>query len=203
LTGNMGSGKSIVSAIFNILGIPVYHADLESRKLFENNNIKVLIRDAFGSGVFTGNGEIDRKILARIVFSDAVKLNTLNSILHPLVKENFREWVDRQCYSPYIIHEAAIIFESGFQCEFDRIVHVACPKEIAIARVIERDHAERKDILKRMQFQMDDDRKATLSDFVIRNDGTEMLIPQVLAIHQSLSENSAEHVQDIPAEITD
>lgn len=203
MTGNMGSGKSIVSAIFNILGIPVYHADLESRKLFENNNIKVLIRDAFGSGVFTGNGEIDRKILARIVFSDAVKLNTLNSILHPLVKENFREWVDRQCYSPYIIHEAAIIFESGFQCEFDRIVHVACPKEIAIARVIERDHAERKDILKRMQFQMDDDRKATLSDFVIRNDGTEMLIPQVLAIHQSLSENSAEHVQDIPAEITD
>jgi len=188
LTGNMGSGKSLVSTIFTILGVPVYHADQESRRLLENRNIKEMIRKVFGSSVFSSNDEVNRKILAATVFSNASSLKTLNMILHPLVKENFRDWVSRQRRACYVIHEAAILFESGFQGEFDRIIHVSCPKEIAIARVIGRDNFNREEILKRIQFQMEDEKKAALSDFVIQNDGSEMIIPQVLAIHKSLSE---------------
>lgn len=188
LTGNMGSGKSLVSTIFTILGIPVYHADHVSRRLLETGNIKETIRKIFGAGVFTRNDEVDRKALAGIVFSKASSLATLNMILHPLVKEDFRAWVRSQSDTPYVIHEAAIIFESGFQGEFDRIIHVSCPREIAVTRIIDRDHFGREEILKRMQFQMEDEKKAALSDFVIRNDGSEMIIPQVLAIHKSLLE---------------
>jgi dephospho-CoA kinase len=186
LTGNMGSGKSFISSIFALLGVPVYHADQESKGLLQDDTVKEMLRKVFGTAVFTGDGEVDRKNLAGIVFSDASSLKTLNSILHPLVKENFREWVSLQHEARYVIHEAAIILESGFQGEFDRIIHVACPKEIAIARVMERDYIGREEILKRMQFQMEDKKKAALSDFVIRNDGSEMVIPQVLAVHQAL-----------------
>jgi dephospho-CoA kinase len=103
-----------------------------------------------------------------------------------LVIDDFENWCEKYRGSPYIIHEAAIIYESGNQAIFNQIIHVSCPKEIAIERVIKRDSIEREEILKRMQYQMDDDEKAKLSDFVIRNDGSEMIIPQVLNINEQL-----------------
>ncbi|MEI6456382.1 MAG: dephospho-CoA kinase [bacterium] len=185
LTGNIGSGKTMVSSIFNVLGIPVYHADQESKKFLGDDAVRRRILEFFGQKVFTGEGEIDRKALAGIVFNDAAALRKLNDILHPLVRDDFREWTSHRS-GCYVIHEAAVIIESGFRNEFDQIIHVSCPAGIAIDRVTLRDSVSRDEVLRRMQFQMEDEKKAALSDFVIRNDGSEMVIPQVLAIHHKL-----------------
>jgi dephospho-CoA kinase len=185
LTGNIGSGKTLVSSVFSILGIAVYHADQESKKFLNHEPAKRKILELFGTNVFTAENEVDRKALAGIVFNDAGALEKLNAILHPLVKDDFRDWTGKQP-GPYVIHEAAILIESGFLKEFDKVIHVSCPAEIAIGRVILRDRVRRDDVLQRMKFQMEDEKKAALSDFVIRNDGSELLIPQVLAVHQAL-----------------
>jgi len=185
LTGNIGSGKTLVSSIFSFLGIPVYHADTESKRFLDDEHVKQNISKLFGPKVLAPENTIDRKALASVVFNDPVALSKLNAILHPLVKEDFRQWAQRQ-RSCYVIHEAAIIIESGFRNEFGKIIHVSCPAETAIIRVMERDKVSREEVLRRMKFQMEDEKKAALSDFVIRNDGSELLIPQVLAIHQEL-----------------
>ncbi|HSN49704.1 MAG TPA: dephospho-CoA kinase [Bacteroidales bacterium] len=190
LTGNIGSGKSIVSRIFSVLGIPVYHADEESKKLFQHNEIRQSLREIFGD-VFDISGQVDRKKLATIVFSDPALLSKLNNLLHPLVREDFRAWVNARRDSVYVIQEAAIIFESGFANEFDKIIHVACPAEIAIERVMNRDHVSREEVVRRRASQMDEKEKAALADFIILNDGLHMVIPQVLSLHDQLLKGSA------------
>ena len=192
LTGNIGSGKSLVAEIFSIFGVPVYHADQESRKFLGDLFVKEKILGLFGENILTTTGEIDRHALATIVFSDEKALGRLDSILHPMVIDDFLHWCETFREHPYIIHEAAIIFESGVAGIFDRIIHVSCPKEIAIERVIKRDGIDAISVLKRMQFQMENTEKASRSDFVIRNDGTEMIISQVLFINGQLSEISAQ-----------
>ena len=191
LTGNMGSGKSLISRFFEILGVPVYHADQQSRKFLDELPVIQQIAGIFGNGVLDHAQKIDRKILAGIVFSDPSALRTLNDLLHPLVKQDFSRWASQFSQQKYILHEAAIIFESGFRGEFDYIIHVSCPPEMAIERVVLRDGISREDVLRRMQFQMDEKEKAALSDFVIRNDGSELIIPQMLEIDQLLSEIGA------------
>jgi dephospho-CoA kinase len=186
LTGNIGSGKTVVSGVFSTLGIPVYHADEESKKFLDDPAVKNEIVKHFGYGILTNGHEINRRSLATMVFTDEQALRLLNSILHPKIKQDFRNWALMHSDKPYVIQEAAIIFESGFRPEYDYIIHVSCPKETAIDRVIKRDKIDGHSVLRRMQFQFDDAEKSRLSDFVIRNDGSEMLIPQVLAIHQQL-----------------
>ncbi len=186
LTGNIGSGKTTVSQVFSILQIPVYHADEESRRLLLDPAVIEKIKNTFGEGFVTQTGEVDRKALGTIVFADSHELSQLTDILHPLVIEDFREWCKSKKESIYVIHEAAIIFESGVEKDFDKIIHVSCPKEIAIQRVIERDGTTREEILKRMQFQLTDEEKADRSDWVISNDGTLMLIPQILELDKKL-----------------
>ena len=186
LTGNLGSGKNTIAGIFQILDVPVYHADDVSKSFLSEEFVQQEIRSFFGWEVFSGPREIDRKKLGRIVFSDPEKLAFLNSILHPLVKEDFTRWTEKSKDRPYIIHEAAIIFESGFEKEFDRIIHVSCPEEIAIERSVRRDNTERDEVKKRMRFQWKDEKKAAISDFIILNDGSEMVILQVLNIHNQL-----------------
>ena len=188
LTGNIGSGKTMVSGIFSTLGIPVYHADEESKKFLDDPAVKNEILKQFGYGILTNSQEINRRSLASIVFTDPIALHVLNSILHPRVMVDFRHWAECQLNKPYVIQEAAIIFESGLTEEFDYIIHTSCPKEMAIDRVIKRDRIDGHSVLRRMQFQLDDAEKSRLSDFVIRNDGTELVIPQVLAIHNQLLE---------------
>ncbi len=190
MTGNIGSGKTLVSSVFKTLGIPVYHADTESKKFLTDKSVKNELIERFGNGILNASGDADRQALASIVFNDPEALNFLTSILHPLVREDFRKWFLSQKDHPYVIHEAAIIFESGFEKEFDKIIHVSCPQELAIRRIMERDGFDRQHILKRMQFQWEDQEKAALSDFVIRNDGTVMIVPQVLEIHRILSEGT-------------
>ena len=186
LTGNMGSGKSLVAQVFSVLRVPVYHADEESKKLLKKPAIIAEIAGRFGTRVLSITGEIDRKILASVVFNDKDRLLELNALLHPMVREDFRSWFVAQEGSSYIIHEAAIIFESGFREEFDRIIYVSCPKEISIHRILLRENTTREEILARMKYQWDDNKKAGLSDYLIKNDGNKMLLPQVLAIHRQL-----------------
>jgi dephospho-CoA kinase len=190
LTGNIGSGKSVVSRIFSTLGIPVYHADEESKKFLGRPDVIREVAALFGPAILTESGAVKRKALASVVFGDPVALSRLNSILHPLVKDGAREWAALYAERPYVIHEAAIIFESGFRQEYDRIIYITCPKETAIARVMERDGVKREDVLGRLRFQWEDEVKMKESDFVIVNDGVAPLLPQVLEIHDILIRNS-------------
>ncbi|MEI7980750.1 MAG: dephospho-CoA kinase [Bacteroidota bacterium] len=191
LTGNIGSGKTMVAGIFSVLGIAVYHADEESKKFLNDPQVKNTLLRYFGYSILTMSGEINKRSLASLAFTDQDALLRLNSIMHPLVMKDFHEWTHDKLSQPYLIQEAAIIIESGLRLEFDKIIHVSCPRETAIKRVVKRDGIDVNSVLRRMQFQMADDEKAAVSDFVIRNSGSEMVIPQVLAIHRRLSEGTA------------
>lgn len=191
LTGNLGSGKSLIAKIFRILTIPVYNADDVSKTFLTDTIVQEKIRDAFGPEVFLTTNEIDRRALGKIVFSDSGKLITLNAILHPLVREDFRNWCNSHKEKHYVIQEAAIIFESGFRDEYDKIIHVSCPEEIAIERAMHRDNSDREEVLKRMRFQWKNEKKAAKSDYIILNDGSELVIPQVLKIHDLLLQSCA------------
>ena len=197
LTGNIGSGKSLIARIFSILNIPVYHADEESKKFLEEPLVISEIKRIFGSEILISENKIDRKALAGIVFSNPAALNQLNSILHPRVMEDFSKWCRNYITSPYVIEEAAIIIEAGYQSLFDKIIHVSCPLEISISRVVTRDGVTRNEVLRRMNFQMADHEKAAISDFIILNDGSELVIPQVLRIHKHLLQCSAQSDDDI------
>jgi dephospho-CoA kinase len=186
LTGNIGSGKSVVSKVFSSLGIPVYNADLESKKFLETGDVRSRITGLFGRSALSPSGDIDRAGLGRIVFSDATALKSLNEILHPLVMEDFIRWCKTHDEIRYVIQEAAIILESGYKDYFDKIIHVSCPRELAVRRVMTRDRVSEKEVTDRMKFQMDDSSKSNLADFIIKNDGSELVIPQVLLIHRQL-----------------
>ena len=197
LTGNIGSGKTMVAGIFSTLGIPVYYADDASKKFLDDPIIKKEIIKHFGYGILTNGYEINRRSLATIVFTDEKALLLLNSIPHPRIKQDFRNWAQAQENKPYVIQEAAIIYESGFSKEYDYIIHVSCPKETAIDRVVKRDRIDGHSVLRRMQFQLDDAEKTRLADFVISNNGSELVIPQVLAIHRQLLEICAKRNNEI------
>jgi dephospho-CoA kinase len=187
LTGNIGSGKSTVAGIFTVLGIPVYHADVESKKILALPEVEEVVISSLGRTILGEGNRIDRKALANLVFSNPEALATLNAILHPLVLKDAMEWVRKQQGVPYVIHEAAVIYESGFSGAYDRIIQVSCPKELTIARVISRDGSSREEVLLRMRNQWEDDVKSHLADFVIVNDDTTLVIPQVVSIHHTLT----------------
>ncbi len=186
LTGNMGSGKSTVARVFQISGIPVYHADHEAKKILDQPDVRDKLTEIFGKDMIDQKGQINRKKLASLVFNDQMMVNRINRIIHPLVEKDFKEWMDQYPDKEYIIQEAAILFESGFHKLFDKVIFVSAPKEIRINRIIERDHSSRQEILKRMQHQESEKKKITRSDFVVRNDGKQLIIPQILNIHQQL-----------------
>jgi|WetSurMetagenome_2_1015567.scaffolds.fasta_scaffold103302_2 dephospho-CoA kinase len=187
LTGNIGSGKSTVAGIFSVLGIPVYHADVESKKILALPDVEEVVISSLGRSICGEGNRIDRKALANLVFNNPEALATLNGILHPLVLKDAMEWVRKQQGVPYVIHEAAVIYESGFSGAYDRIIQVSCPKELTIDRVISRDGSSREEVLQRMRNQWEDDVKSNLADFVIVNDDTTLVIPQVVSIHQTLT----------------
>lgn len=186
LTGSIGSGKSTIAGVFRVLGIPVYVADDEARKIMDLPDVIERIVAEFGSHFISPSGTIDRKALASEVFTDSTRLEKLNAIIHPMVKSHFSDWMDRQMNVPYILQEAAIMFESGFSVFFDKIIVVAAPVEERIARVIRRDAMSRQEVLDRMDKQWPEERKLERSDYVIFNSEHSQAIPQVLEIHEHL-----------------
>ena len=190
ITGSIGSGKTTVCTMFEILCINVYHADTEAKKFLNKESVKKKIKYLFSDSIFDKNGNVDNKILASIVFNNPHSLEKLNSMIHPLVKSDFDIWLKKYKKKKYILHEAAIIFESGFYKDFDAIITVSAPKDLRIKRVKQRDNITEQEILNRMKFQLSDEEKIKKADFVIYNDEQQLLIPQVLKIHKELINKS-------------
>ena len=172
LTGGIGSGKTTVAKYFENFGIPVYIADVEARKIMQSSEIIIAVKEIFGDTVFE-NEKLNREELAKIVFSDYELLEKLNGVVHPAVKKHFEQWLLQQKNVPYVIYEAAILFESGSYKNCDLIITVTAPKERRIQRVLEREKTTRQLILKRMDAQWTDEKRIPKSDFVIENTSIE------------------------------
>jgi dephospho-CoA kinase len=185
LTGGIGSGKTTVAQIFEVLAIPVYYADQAAKDLMNRDpELKKQIISAFGAEVYK-EGSLDRSYLAELVFADPEKLALLNSFVHPATFKDSSSWMQMQ-KTPYAVKEAALIFETGLEKFFDYVIGVTAPEDLRLHRVMGRDHTSAENILKRMLQQMDEDEKISRCDFVIVNDGIQALLPQVLKIHETL-----------------
>lgn len=168
LTGGIGSGKTTIATYFTSLGIPVFIADEEAKKLMQSAEVLADIKTIFGSAVFE-KGILSRQKLAEIVFANPEKLSQLNAIIHPAVKKQFKFWVANHQSAPFVVYEAAILFESGSYKNCDYILTVTAPLDTRIDRVIQRDQTSREQVLNRINAQWTDDQRIAKSDFVIEN----------------------------------
>jgi len=185
ITGSIGAGKSTVAGIFKVLGIPVFDADATAKNILNTDSVlREQIAATFGSETYK-NGLLDRKYLATLVFNNPNQLAKLNALVHPASIEAAniwaKHWEEQGC--PYILKEAALLFEAGTNVGLDFIIGVTAPVEMRIARVMERDHVTREEVLKRMQHQLDDTEKMKRCNFVIDNNEASLVIPEVLALH--------------------
>ena len=168
LTGGIGSGKTTLATYIESLGIPVFIADDEAKKLMQSDEVLREIKAVFGEAVFE-KGQLNRQELASIVFSNPKKLSQLNGIIHPAVKKQFKVWLDQHQLAPFVVYEAAILFESGSYQNCDYIITITAPLEDRIARVMQRDNSSREQVLNRINAQWTDEQRATKSNFVIEN----------------------------------
>lgn len=186
VTGGIGSGKSIVCLVFEKLGIPVFHADSVAKQLMnEDNTVREKLIELFGADIYQKNEGIHRKKLAEIIFNNQIALQQVNAVVHPVVFTEFKNWAEKQ-KAPYVVQEAAIIFENNHQDRFDKIITVTAPTELKIERCMKRDSISRELVIERMKNQLPDEYKMERSDYVIMNDDKEMVLPQILNIHNKL-----------------
>ena len=183
ITGGIGAGKSTVAGIFKVLGVPVFDADATAKNILNTDPIlREKIVTAFGSETYK-NGLLDKKYLATLVFNNPDQLAKLNALVHPATIAAADKWASRFADRPYIIKEAALLFEAGTYVGLDYIIGVTAPVELRIARVMARDQVSREEVLSRMQHQLDDTEKMQRCDFVIDNNEASLVIPEVLALH--------------------
>ena len=188
ITGGIGSGKSTVSNIFKVLGIPVFDADSVAKQLMQNDeSLKENLQNEFGKNVYV-NGQLNKKYLAEIVFKDTYKLEKLNAIVHPIAIEAGLQWAAKQT-TAYIVKEAALLFEAGSGFNLDYIIGVFAPQNLRIKRVMDRDAISKEEVVARIDKQIDETIKMKLCDFVIVNDEQQMVIPQVLKLHEYFISN--------------
>ena len=187
LTGGIGSGKTTVAKIFERLNVPVYYADAASKRLYHTDKaLMASLKTHFGEDIYT-NEQLNRAKLAALVFRDNEKLELLNSLVHPLTIRDAEEWLRRQT-APYVLKEAALLFESGSVAGLDYVIGVYAPTHLRIKRVMDRDQLTREDVQNRMSKQIAETVKMRLCDFIITNNEQELVIPQVLSLHQQLLE---------------
>ncbi len=187
LTGGIGSGKSTVAQIFEVLGVPVSYADREAKRLMNQDpDLRAQIISHFGAEAYTG-GTLNRSWMAAHVFSDPSKLEMLNALVHPATIRDGERWMlSLAGQTPYAIREAALIFESASAARLDFVIGVYAPLSLRIQRTMQRDHLTREQVFQRMQYQIDEEIKMRLCDAVIHNDGLQAILPQVLALHKKL-----------------
>ncbi|SMB81937.1 dephospho-CoA kinase [Hymenobacter roseosalivarius DSM 11622] len=186
ITGGIGSGKSIVCRLFQLLGAPVYDSDYRAKWIMANElRLRAELLATFGPQTFSEAGQLDRAYLARVAFSDPAQLARLNALVHPHVGRDFEAWAaeQQQAGHPYLLKEAALLYESGAYRQLDRIITVFAPQAVRQARVLRRDpHRTAADILAIVGKQMSEEEKVQRADYVVYNDDQQLLIPQVLAL---------------------
>ncbi len=186
ITGGIGSGKSFVCSILEKFGVPVYYADKEARRLMNTRvDLKRAIKDIFGEEIYH-DGELDRQEMGSRIFGQPEMLDKINRMVHPVVREDFFKWSEAWENVPYVIEEAAILFESGAASEMDASVLIYAPKQLRIERVMARDGLSRSEVEKRINMQMDEEEKKRLADRVILNDEKKFLLPQLVALHEDI-----------------
>jgi dephospho-CoA kinase len=183
ITGGIGSGKTTVCKVFSALGIPVFQADVVAARL-QNEDPQIVNQmiTLFGKEVYMQDGKLNRKLLAGIIFSSDHLLEKVNGIIHPAVHQAFNRWKGNFSGRPYILYEAAILFETGSFRNFDKSILVVAKEEERIARVLKREQTSEEAIRKRMRHQMSDAEKMEMADYIIYNDDNQMIIPQILTL---------------------
>jgi dephospho-CoA kinase len=185
ITGGIGSGKSLVCKIFQCLGVPVYDADSRAKALMTTDGILISgIKKEFGNLSYHTDGTLNRKHISEAAFGHPEKLKVLDALVHPRVAVNYSQWVSEQSY-PYVIKEAALLFEAGSYKSLDRIIVVSAPEQLRVTRVLGRDsHRSEQTVLDIIRNQMPESEKTTRADFVVVNDESRLVIPQVLELHE-------------------
>ena len=185
ITGNIGSGKTTVCKIFEVLGIPVFYADDEAKKVMIEDDVLIAgIKQAFGNEAYFEDGSLNRKHIAGIVFNNKEELLKLNALVHPAVFRAFDKWVISQKNVPYVLKEAALLFESDSYKMCDRSVLVTAPLDLRIKRVTQRDGITADEVKSRNDRQFSEEKKLTMANDVIINDDTQLVIPQVIKLHE-------------------
>ncbi len=185
VTGGIGTGKSLVCKIFAVLGVPIYDADARAKQLMTVDKILVdQIKEHFGESSYHSDGSLNRDFLSREVFHDPLKLMQLNQLVHPRVAVDSERWIKENKSAHYAVKEAALLYESGSYKYFDKIIVVTAPQELRVQRVMARDKRNKEEILKIVSNQMPEAEKLSRADFVVRNDETELVVPQVLKLHE-------------------
>lgn len=187
ITGNIGSGKTTICKIFETLGVPIYYADTEAKKLMtEDPLVREQVKLLFGVKAYLQDGSLDRKYIGSIVFNNTQMLTRLNYIVHPAVKRHSTQWAKSQKKAKYTVKEAALLIESGGHDALDKIIVVTAPLDLRVQRVMKRDNASREEVLAREDKQMPESEKVMKADFLIHNDGDTSLVQQVHKIHREL-----------------
>lgn len=186
ITGGIGSGKSTVCTLFKMLHVPVYNADIEARAL-TNNDAKIVagVKGLFGEDIYQ-DGQLNRAKVGSLVFNNTELLSKLNTIIHPVVANHFKNWLIKHQYCPLIIKEAAILFESDGHKQMDKVITVSAPEALRINRVMKRDALTKEEVESRIRNQMSEEEKVKMSDYVIYCNDVELLIPQVVDLHKEL-----------------
>lgn len=189
ITGGIGVGKTIVSRMFQVLGVPIYDADTRAKWVMHHNTtLRQELQDAFGPATYTDAGALDRAYLAGMVFNHPERLELLNSLVHPHVGNDFKEWVAEHADKPYILKEAALMFESESWRQVDEVIAVYAPLELRIKRLLKRDtHRTEADIKAIIARQLSEEEKMRRAQHIIYNDDQQLIIPQVLALHEQFS----------------
>ena len=184
ITGNIGGGKTTVSKIFELLGVPVFYADDAAKNIMVNDDLLIeQVKEVFGNESYFDDGSLNRKHIAAIVFNDQQQLAKLNSITHPAVFRAFDNWVADISGAPYVMKEAALLFESNSYKMCNKTIMVTAPPELRIKRVMQRDNITRAEVESRNARQFDEAKKIGMADYLVKNDESELVIPQVLKLH--------------------
>ena len=188
ITGGIGAGKSLICEVFQLLGIPNYPADYRAKWLQSNDpELKAKITHQFGEEAYFENGDLNRDYLSKEVFGDDEKLKLLNSLVHPAVGKDFEKWCIQHSDKPYILKEAALLFETGSYKQLDATINVHANQELRLKRTLERDPQRTKEsVLAIMKKQFSDEKRMELADYVIYNDESRSVIRQVMEMHKEL-----------------
>ncbi len=189
LTGGIGSGKTTVAKVFETLGVPVFYADDEAKKFLFKNEVKQQLVQLYGPKVIDTKGKVDKTVLANIVFNDTDSLKKLNALIHPLLINEFEDWAEKKKVNkpPFVIMEAAILFEAGFDDYVDSVLCVSAPLETRISRVVNRDGVSKEQVLSRINSQMSDDKRELKSDYVIHNSENDMIVERIVFLSEKLA----------------